>query len=206
MFRFLNPTEEKDFNYLSQLHHLRYNVFYKSLGWRDGLQIHSMMEFDQYDHNDAKYLVRINDHDQVDACARLIPTNHPYLLGYSFGSYIEKGKVPTDNHTIEISRLCANPRTTPSNITGQLMAAFLEYALENNITSYVSLSDRKIIPVVRKFGWQANLLGDFHDTGTEISVALSYDVTKDYYENVCKVVGVGSLLNGHPLKAETLKQ
>jgi N-acyl-L-homoserine lactone synthetase len=188
MFKLINPSESEHFEYLSQMHHLRHKVFVQGLRWRDGIKSYSQMEFDDFDHPNCRYLVRLNDRNEVDACTRLTPTCFPYLLADAFGEYVQ-GEIPKNSKIIETSRFCANADSAPDNVAGLIMAAMLELGINNHIQRYVSLSDDRIKPVVHKYGWYAVELGPRKKSGGITCVALSYEVTQEHLENVKKAVG-----------------
>lgn len=194
MFKILNPNEPDHFEHLSQMHNLRHKIFIKNLKWQEGLKAHSQMEFDDFDHPNCRYLVRLNSKNHVDACTRLTLTCFPYLLAEVFGSYIQNEDVPRSPIIVETSRFCADSKSAPGNIAGLIMAAMLELGIKIGIKRYVSLSDIRIIPAVFKYGWNALALGPERKSGEHTCIALGYDVTEEYHRKVKNAVGVSSFL------------
>jgi len=190
MFKLIDPNDESHFEYLSQMHHLRHKIFYKNLHWRDGIRAYSQMEFDDFDHKNCRYLIRVNEKDRVDACTRLTPTCFPHLLANAFNEYVELEPISQSITIVETSRFCADSDVAPSNIAGLLMAAMLELGMKSEIERYVSLSDARIKPVVLKYGWHARELGSQKKSGNDICVALSYDVNERHYSSVRKKLGI----------------
>jgi acyl-homoserine lactone synthase len=195
MFKLLDPNNPSDFEFLSQMHHLRHRIFVQNLQWRKGIRACSQMEFDDFDHSDCRYLVRLNSNHQIDACTRLTLTCFPYLLSDVFSDYIENISIPKVPTIAETSRFCAD-NTAPTNAAGLIMAAMLELGIKAGINQYVSFSDARIKPVVLKYGWHATELGSRKITDGTVCVAFSYDVTEEYYKKVKKAVRIsGDLID-----------
>ncbi|VVT12235.1 acyl-homoserine-lactone synthase [Hoeflea sp. EC-HK425] len=182
MFKLLSGRNfEADRALFESMHRLRYRVFVEELKWPvgRGLFVENQMEFDQFDTEDAFYIVRINEAGEVDACTRLIPTNVPYLLGDVFTEYVETQPVPRSSSIWETSRFCADRRTAPRNIVGQLVAAMLEFGLEMDMTNYVSISDVRIEPLLVRCGWQPTRLGEPRFTGTDYAAGEIFEVSPE---------------------------
>jgi acyl homoserine lactone synthase len=178
------------------MHRLRHRVFIDQLKWPLGA-IRSVdgMEFDQFDNDNAHYIVRLNGNGDVDACTRLMPTTVPYLLGDVFSDLVQARPVPRCPRIWETSRFCADPATAPRNIVGQLVAAMLELALENGVTNYVSVSDIRIEPVLRRHGWPPQRLGEPRPTATDIAAGEIFEVSEAALERVRAKSGIpGPLL------------
>ena len=151
---------------LSSMHRLRKKVFKDEMKWP--VNVISEMEFDQFDNDDACYLMHINPKDgEVDGSTRLIPTTKPYLLGDVFPQLIASGNVPREENIWETTRFCSDTDRAPKEMIGILAAGMLEFALMNGIKEYVSVSDIRIEPLIKRYGWVPERLGDVIDTGTE---------------------------------------
>ncbi|WP_459724454.1 acyl-homoserine-lactone synthase, partial [Sideroxyarcus sp. TK5] len=66
----------------SKISSYRHKVFIEMLGWE--LQTKQGIELDQFDRPDTVYVVSQDDDGTVNGCARLLPTDRPYLLGEVF--------------------------------------------------------------------------------------------------------------------------
>lgn len=91
----------------------RHQVFIQRLGW-DVASTSPLpdREFDQFDHEGTHHIIAMDDHAQVQGCARLLPTREPYLLGEVFG-YLCEDDPPVDGNIWEISRFSASGEFTP---------------------------------------------------------------------------------------------
>lgn len=167
---------------LASMHHLRKKVFKDSLKWN--VNIINEMEFDQFDTDDAYYIMHISGTGDVDGCTRLLPTTKPYLLGDVFPQLIENQEIPCDESIWESTRFCADKESAPKDIMPKLLSAMLEFALANGIKEYVSVSDVRIEPLLRRSGWETSRLGATINTGTDIAVGKRLPVTGEIFENV----------------------
>lgn len=167
------------------MHRLRHRVFIEELKWPLGpIRSVNGMEYDQFDISSAHYIVRINEEGEVDACTRLLPTSGPYLLGDIFGDLISTIQRPSSNMIWETSRFCADRKTAPKNIVGLLVAAMLEFGLTRNITNYVSVSDIRIEPLLRRSGWTPQRIGNPVFTGTDTAAGELFEVSEKALEEV----------------------
>ena len=83
----------------------RHKVFIEMLGW--DLKARNQLEFDQFDRPDTLYMVSQNESGEVNGCARLLPTNRPYLLGEVFPELMNGMPVPCSSDVWELSRVGA---------------------------------------------------------------------------------------------------
>src|SRR3546814_13041798 len=78
-------------------------------GW-DVPVVAGQYEFDQYDGDDADYLIAVDGEGGHAGSMRLLPTIGPHLLADHFAGLCE-GDIPGGPHVMEITRLCLPPRT-----------------------------------------------------------------------------------------------
>ena len=92
---------------LQQLMRFRAEMFYHRLGWdvtvRDG------MEMDQYDDLNPVYVVARGVNDDIQSCARLLPTTGPYMLPDIFPQLLRGEPAPAAATVWEFSRLAVIP-------------------------------------------------------------------------------------------------
>ncbi|MDE1310374.1 acyl-homoserine-lactone synthase [Vibrio aestuarianus] len=99
-----NELDELNFY---QLFNYRYEVFVKTLGWNLDLnkyQIINKIELDQFDNQDTVYIYRTNNSGEINGCARLLPTNKPYLLEMVFPELMSGAILPKEPSVWELSR------------------------------------------------------------------------------------------------------
>lgn len=87
---------------MCQLAQYRYKVFIQKLGW--SLPTSGGVESDEFDHADTLYVVAVDGSGGVTGCARLLPTNEPYLLGEVFPGLMGGAQPPCLPDVWELSR------------------------------------------------------------------------------------------------------
>ena len=109
------------------------------------------MEYDDFDNPATTYFVWRDERDIVRGCARLYPTDRPYMLKKAFSSLVTNDTLPENDMTIwEGSRLCVDKELPPhirKRIIFELSVAYMEYALSHGI--------RKIIGVMLPAYWRS---------------------------------------------------
>ncbi|UVS82806.1 GNAT family N-acetyltransferase (plasmid) [Burkholderia glumae] len=80
----------------------RHAVFIRKLGWP--LPSDDELETDSFDHADTLYVVAHDRSGVVNGCARLLPTNAPYLLGDIFPGLMGGAMLPCAPDVWELSR------------------------------------------------------------------------------------------------------
>lgn len=177
---------------LASMHQLRRAVFSERLGWN--VTVVNGLELDQLDLPEAHYLVHYAPDGRVNACTRLLPTTGPYLLADVFAELVD-GEMPRAHDIWESTRFCADPATAPANIAAILMAGMLEFGLFTGLRGYVSVSDIRMEPIMRRAGWIPIRLGGTMETGTDTAAAEWLEVSPEYLARVRKRAGApGSVI------------
>lgn len=190
-------NRERYLRELSSMHRLRHTVFVKRLGW--DLNTINGMEFDQYDTDDAYYLVHKNQNGEVDACTRMIQTTKPYMLKDIFPQLISNTQVPVSPFVWETTRFGADTKTAPKNIMHILIAGMIEFGLFMGAKNYVSVTDVPLEPLLKRTGWNPKRLGDAQLVGADSDIPAAaeiYDVNPILLNTVKQK---GKLL-GHVIK------
>jgi acyl homoserine lactone synthase len=115
----------------------RYEVFVKALGWP--LHCEEGIELDAFDRPDTVYVVACDRDREIFGCARLLPTNGPYLLGEVFPHLMGVSSLPFSADIWELSRFAI------SQPKGQVLTA--AQAWKNTVTLV-----REVIDVARSKG------------------------------------------------------
>jgi acyl homoserine lactone synthase len=177
---------------LASMHQLRRAVFSERLGW--SVTVVNGLELDQFDLPEAHYLVHYAADGRVNACTRLLPTTGPYLLADVFPELVD-GEMPRAHDIWESTRFCADQATAPGNIAAVLMAGMLEFGLFTGLRGYVSVSDIRMEPIMRRAGWNPVRLGRTTETGTDTAAAEWLEVSPEYLARVRKRAGAtGSVI------------
>jgi N-acyl-L-homoserine lactone synthetase len=178
MLRIINGTNE---DLIPKVHQLRRKVFKERLNW--DVTIINGMEFDEFDTDDAQYILLQNKASQVVGCARLVPTVKPYLLGNVFPNLIE-GPVIRSQKIWEISRFAVDQNEANEEATALLLIGILEFGISRGLSHYVSMSDTRVEPVLRNIGWSPKRLGASIYTGTERSVGEIFEVSSNVLNEI----------------------
>lgn len=171
---------------LASMHQLRRAVFSERLGW--SVTVVNGLEIDQFDLPEAHYLVHYAADGRVNACTRLLPTTCPYLLADVFPELVD-GEPPRAPDIWESTRFCADQATAPANIAAILMAGMLEFGLFTGLRGYVSVSDIRMEPIMRRAGWNPVRLGGTMETGTDTAAAEWLEVSLAYLGRVRERAG-----------------
>lgn len=144
----------------------RYKVFIETLGWE--LETKNGEELDQFDRPDTVYVVSQDDDGKVNGCARLLPTNRPYLLGDIFPQLLNGLPVPCSPDVWELSRFAAvdfNNRTSSalsqfsSEIAVNLLRESIACAAAHGAKQLITVSPVGIERLLRRAGFRARRAG-----------------------------------------------
>jgi acyl homoserine lactone synthase len=144
----------------------RYKVFVETLGWE--LQTQNGAELDQFDRSDTVYVVAQDEHGLVNGCARLLPTNHPYLLGEVFPQLLNGLPPPCTPDVWELSRFAAvDFSNQTSSALGQFSSPIAIKLLQESIACAATHGAKRLITVspigierlLRRAGFHAHRAG-----------------------------------------------
>lgn len=134
---------------LSLMHAFRHEVFVKRLKW--SLPLIDGEERDEYDTQDAKYVVIREGSDRVTACARLLPTITAYMLPDLFPQLLGGAAAPRDPTIWELSRFATSVRETRegrvlslSKPTLEFLDLILDFARRHDITRLLFVTSVQI--------------------------------------------------------------
>lgn len=174
---------------------LRHEIFYEKLQW----EVNSIngLEYDEFDDADAVYVAaRSYVNRNVEGCWRLRPTTTPYMLKDTFPQLLGGGKAPVADDIWEISRFAVT--NTPyldtrygfGEISKDIIAATVDFALENQISSYVMVTSVSVERMTRKLGYQPVRMGPPQRIGRVSAVAVEIPID----ENTCALASEHNLL------------
>ena len=150
----------------SKIGEYRKKVFVETLGW--DLKTRDGMELDQFDRPDTLYMVSQDAHGIVNGCARLLPTDRPYLLGEVFPQLMQGQPIPCSPDIWELSRFAAvdfNARggsalaQFSSGIAVQLLKLAIACAAEQGAKRLITVSPIGIERLLRHTGVHAHRAG-----------------------------------------------
>lgn len=161
---------------LEALFRLRHKIYVEQRGWR-ALARPDSREVDQFDTEDAVYLLGLDDQGQITAGLRLLPSLKPHLMRDVFPHLAMWGGVPRDPRIYEATRCFvveARPGERSKHAAGEIFCAAFEYGLSNGLTHISLVCDAFFIPMMLENGWGIRPLGlpIRYDEGTCIAVLI----------------------------------
>lgn len=151
MIRVIDKTNAHLFpKTMEQQFRLRHSVFVAEKGWtefeRDGV-----FEKDQYDTDDAIYVISLDDHGDAIGCFRLYPTMLPHMLSETFAHLVE-GAVLRRPDVYELTRFHLSKAHRQSTPYLELLTAIPEVGLELGLSGFTALARTLRIPVMQAAG------------------------------------------------------
>jgi acyl-homoserine lactone synthase len=129
--------------YFDQLFRLRHQIFIKGRGW--SLPSVNDCEIDQYDVDDAVYLLDLNDEGMIQGSVRMTPSDKCSLLADYFPHLVENGESPRSPVVYECTRYIVLPsqKSRESNraAKARLLSAAVEWSLHRGLSYLQTVID-----------------------------------------------------------------
>ncbi|KQM99257.1 autoinducer synthase [Sphingobium sp. Leaf26] len=135
-------------------------LFVDFFGW-DIPVLDGRFEMDQFDTDDALYVIVADAEGSHAASLRLLPTERPHMLRTIFPDLCPLG-VPEDGCTWESTRLCLPRRHGAARrraLRNQLFSAAVDLALQRGIKRYTGVLPEPFRKELLAMGWRAEPLG-----------------------------------------------
>ncbi|HWH21848.1 MAG TPA: acyl-homoserine-lactone synthase [Allosphingosinicella sp.] len=158
----------------------RKRVFVDLLKWNVPV-LEGRYEVDQFDDEDAVYLIVPGEDGRHAGSARLLKTIRPHILDTLFPE-ICAAPVPRGAGTLEITRFCldrgqsADARLETRNC---LVSGLVRYALENGVETYTGVAEMGWLQQILAFGWHCRPLGLPRRIDGKMLGALRIDITAE---------------------------
>lgn len=170
---------------------LRHEIFITRLGWP--LACPSGRETDQYDDEDAVYVTATNSVGQVVAGARLLSTANKSLLADTFPQLVE-GELSRSSTVWDVTRFAVDHRKERTdgcgNLCALLVCALQEYGLRQGLDHYVSVSDVRMEPILRRAGCRIVRLGQSIEMDGTGIVGLRIEISESVLQAARRRAGV----------------
>jgi acyl-homoserine lactone synthase len=160
---------------LDEMFRIRHRIYVKERGW-SALARTDEREIDQFDDDNAIYLLGLDESGHVISGLRLLETTGPTLMRNVFPHLVTQGEVPNDPRTLEMTRyfLTTVPRDKElrRKMSGEIICAMMEYGLARGATNISLVCDTFFLPMMMEFGPNIFPLGlpTAYDEGTCIAV------------------------------------
>jgi len=149
-------------NPIYEQHRLRHECIVQRQSWK--VPTIRNMEYDRYDNPAACYLVWRDRERNARGSSRLYPTDRPYMLQEIFPHLVSKISLPQSAEVWEGSRFCVDaslPPQTRQRIIQELIIGYLEFGLDQGITSIVGVMYPAYCRnIFFRNGWEVEWLGD----------------------------------------------
>ncbi|UPT61517.1 MAG: hypothetical protein M0D54_13960 [Hyphomonadaceae bacterium JAD_PAG50586_4] len=165
---------------LTEMHTQRRKLFIDEMGW--GLAEIAGLEIDQFDCEEAIYLIDMSESGRVLQSARLLPTTLPHMLSEIFGHLCEAGP-PVSNNIWEASRFCPAPDTPKGAprrlLLGRMITAIMETGLLFGMENVTFVASAALAPLACTAGWRVTSLGPVVRTRRDRLAAFSAEIAAD---------------------------
>jgi acyl-homoserine lactone synthase len=157
-------TKHNSFLYVDavrQMYRLRHKVFVEQMGWEE-IRKPDQLERDQFDTEEAIYLLVLDDGDRVIASLRFLPTLRPHTLSEIFPQLCNVVGIPVGPRIYEVGRLCVDndlPRTMRRDAKARLMVGSMEFALMSGIEQLSFIGTMELLNLNLSIGWKPEPLG-----------------------------------------------
>jgi len=166
---------------LHQMFQRRHEIFVKRRGWKE-LARPDGLEKDQFDTEQAIYLLSIRDDGTVDGGLRLVPTTGPHLLADVFPHFV-RGEVPRGPNVFEMTRYFSirdhAERRHMRRVRGELLCSMFEYCLGHGGEWITTMLDTFYIHRMRENNWNETALGRPTPYAEGVGVAVKIAVTRE---------------------------
>lgn len=176
---------------IEAMHRHRYEVFAEERGWR-ALESPDRLDIDEFDSDDATYLIAIDDKSTVVGSGRLIPSWRPNMLNLLFPEYCEAG-VPVGPGIWEWTRHATPGRRFSKDFNIEVQAvlnlAVLEFAQSRGIDSFIGILEVTLLPYTADLGWDSKPMGPPRPYGEGVAVAVQSAVKPGHLERLRQRAG-----------------
>lgn len=138
----------------------RKRVFIDLLGWEIPA-LAGRYEIDQFDDDEAVYIVITDPAGNHCGSARLLRTDRPHILDSIFPELCAD-EMPRAADTREITRFCLARRLRAAErltVRNRLVSALVEHALGAGISTYTGVAEMPWFQQILAFGWDCFPLG-----------------------------------------------
>lgn len=175
MLRLINRHNIRAYpDLVAAMHRDRKRLFIDIFGW--ALAHKNGEERDEFDDDNADYLILSDGRDHHIASIRLLNTERPHLLDSLFAELCE-GPVPRGGDIREITRLCLPLRRRPRIEARNILArGIIDYAAAFKISSYTAVCHAGFLSELLSSGWRCTPLGFPHTAGGAPAGAVQIDM------------------------------
>ena len=164
MLHVINRHNQSEYaDQLEESFRIRHRIYVDERGWED-LRRPDDREVDQFDNDDAVYLVYLSDdRRKVLGGSRLVPTTKPNLMSEVFPQLASERPLPCAPDIYEWTRFYVIPEARDSHrtcaVADMIMCGVQEYCLGQGINTLSIVTEPFWIPRFLTAGWNPKPLG-----------------------------------------------
>ncbi len=133
---------------LHDMFHLRHRIFVERMGW-EALRKSDRLERDQFDTDDAIYLLLTEDDGKVIGTHRMLPTTKPHLFSDVFPNLCAVKGVQRGEKILELTRTCVDEevldRPTMEKARKRIMVGLFEFCLRAGYEKFTLLTPTDLL-------------------------------------------------------------
>ncbi|UTW56051.1 acyl-homoserine-lactone synthase [Kordiimonas sp. SCSIO 12610] len=141
---------------LMEMHRYRHDIYIKKREWA-ALRSYDGMEIDEYDGQNATYLVATDEAGKFQGAVRLISTAHHSMMKDHFAHIVfDVDTIPSSECVMEGSRIMVTDWTADDNghsVLQRLSIGMVEYALSQGAVGISTLTERSIVDMMDMLEW-----------------------------------------------------
>ena len=178
---------------LQDMFHLRHRIFVERMGW-EALRKSDRLERDQFDNDDAIYLLLTEDDGTVVGTHRMLPTTKPHLFSDVFPSLCAVKGVRRGERIVELTRTCVDEESLDKAAMEQarkrLMVGLFEFCLRAGYESFTLLTPTDLLFRYLLIGLDITPLGMPVDMDGTRQVAVVVKVDQNALDAMRMALGV----------------
>ena len=161
---------------IEEMYRIRHRVYVDGRGWR-AIARPDGREKDQFDTEDATYLLGLAPDGSVLSGVRLLPTQGPHLMRDVFAHIVTCGRVPSDARVFEMTRYFVREGLQGPErrrAVNEVLCGILEFSLERDLHHVSIVTDTFFVPRFLDGGWKLHPLGlpTPYDEGSCVAIML----------------------------------
>jgi acyl-homoserine lactone synthase len=172
---------------IEQMYRIRHRIYVDGRGWK-ALAQPDGREIDQFDTENAIYLLGIDSSGHVTSGVRLMPTILPTLMRDVFSHVAAWGDIPQSKTVFEMTRYfiteAPGDRVARRAVAGEVLSAMFEYALAAKLEKISVVCDAFFMTTMLECRWKIRPLGMPAPYPEGICVAVLIDVCQTALDNL----------------------
>lgn len=177
---------------IEDMYRIRHRIYVDGRGWR-AIARPDLREKDQFDTEDATYLLGLAPGGAVLSGVRLLPTKGPHLMRDVFAHIVTDGEIPAEDNVYEMTRYFVREDARGDarrHAVQEILCGILEFSLERGLKQISVVCDTFFVPRFQEGGWTVRPLGREtpYPEGTCIAVLL--EVSRDCLSRARAAAGI----------------